>query len=76
MREGKNRVTLLGKKICPKQYMKEVVEGFEKAYQAVLDEKEEFRDTVMKKLKHLKSRYIHADTQKYSICLLYTSRCV
>lgn len=69
MREGKNRVTLLGKKICPKQYMKEVVEGFEKAYQAVLDEKEEFRDTVMKKLKHLKSRYIHADTQKYSMLL-------
>lgn len=69
MGEAKNRAALSGKKICPDQYMREVVEGFEKAYQAVLAEKEEFRDTVMKKLKHSKSRYIHADTQKYGMLL-------
>lgn len=67
--EAKNRVALQGKKIVPNQYTREVVEGFEKAYQAVLDEKEVFRDTVIKKLEHSKSRYLHADTQKYSMLL-------
>ena len=69
MGETKNKVTLLGEKICPDQYIGEVLEGFERAYRAVLEKKDEFRDMVMRELKCLKSRYIHADTQKYSMLL-------
>ena len=69
MEETQNRVSLFGKKICPDQYMGEVLEGFEKAYQVVLDDKDEFRDMVVEELKLSKSRYIHADTQKYSMLL-------
>ena len=69
MEETQNRVSLFGKKICPDQYMGEVLEGFEKAYQVVLNDKDEFRDMVMEELKLSKSRYIHADTQKYSMLL-------
>lgn len=67
--EAKNKVILHGEKIIPNQYTREVVEGFEKAYKAVLAEKAIFRDMVIKKLEHSKSRYIHADTQKYSMLL-------
>lgn len=69
MGETENKVTLLGEKICPDQYIGEVLEGFERAYRAVLEKKDEFRDMVMRELKCLKSRYIHADTQKYSMLL-------
>lgn len=66
--KDENLATVNGKFQSPFRYRKELLEGFERAYQAVLERKEEFY-TLLEELKGTRSRFLLADTQRYAMLL-------
>lgn len=63
-----NRVSFNGKIIDASLYRKEIMDGFECAYQKVLAEKADF-EKILRILSDSKSRVLMADTQRYSMLL-------
>lgn len=66
--KARNRALLDGEYISPHIFADEVIDGFTKAYRAVLDNKKEFLK-LTGTMRTSKSRYLVADTQRYSMML-------
>ena len=66
-----NQATLKGEFKGPHLYKKELVQGFQKSYKAVMRKKQEFMSLVVE-MSFSVSRYLVADTQRYSMPVSYT----
>lgn len=65
---SKNQVKLNGKKVVPEKYVKDVLEGFDQIYKRAIQQKKKFLQ-YFTGLWNLYSRYLVADTQKYSMLI-------
>lgn len=66
--KNQNLATIKGEFQEPRLYVENLRKGFQAAYCAVMNRKEEFR-IILKKLIKIKCRYLVADTQRYSMVL-------
>lgn len=66
--DARNRAMLNGEFCPPYLYEKELVHGFSMAYETVMKEKQAFSKE-LQKLQKIKSRFLTADTQRYSMVL-------
>ena len=69
LKEGKNRAALNGKFIQPSRFQKEIILGFEKVYQFLMQNKE----LILEKLKSFEKvnvRYLVRQTQEYFLMLI------
>lgn len=67
-RKSQNQAKMKGSFIEPSLFKNEMLEGFRKAYEKVMERKVEFK-TLLDKLNGVRSRIILADTQIYSMLL-------
>lgn len=65
---AKNQVRLREEKIIPEDYVHDVLDGFQQIYRMVLIDKPDFR-AYFERFTDLYSRYLVADTQKYSMLI-------
>lgn len=65
---GENLATVRGEFVSPSRYKKELLEGFRKAYGAVMGQKDEFH-SLLEGMRKTESRYLLADTQRYAMLL-------
>lgn len=66
--KARNRALLNEEYISPHVFVDEVLDGFTQAYRTVLDNKKEFVELIHT-IRKAKSRYLVADTQRYSMML-------
>lgn len=66
--KAQNHAKLKGKVVSPDQFEKDIICGFETAFQYTLDHKEEIRKWI-EKIENFRSRCLVGDTQKYSMLL-------
>ncbi len=67
-RKSKNLVNLNGYYQSPLHYEEDIVQGFMNGYEQVMENKSKFR-RIIEKLEDTKSRFLVADTQRYSMLL-------
>ncbi len=69
LKEGKNRATLSGEFIQPGKFQKEIISGFEKLYQFLIQNKEQVLER-LKAFEKVNVRYVARQTQEYFLLLM------